>query len=220
MKPVNPCRQSRQYGLFDRLIMAVDGALKGLGERPATHVSSPAGDLPDPPLSAAEQRASAAMMRVNHTGEVCAQALYSAQSAWSTDPAVRLMLETAAAEEMAHLDWCASRLQELGSRPSRLNPAWFAGAYAIGTGFAALGDAWSMGFLDETERQVVDHLEEHLARLPRMDRRSRAILLEMQRDEARHSATAVRHGARALPLPLRLVMKGQAALMKAVAARI
>lgn len=220
MKPVNVHRHARQYGLFDRLIMAADGALKGLGKRPSSGMESPAGDLTEAAMSAAEQRESAAMMRVNHTGEVCAQALYSAQSAWSTDPAVRAMLDTAAAEEMAHLDWCAARLQELNSHPSRLDPIWFAGSYAIGTGFAALGDAWSMGFLDETERQVVDHLKDHLGRLPRTDRRSRAILLEMQRDEARHSASAVRHGARTLPLPVRLLMQGQAAVMKRIAARI
>jgi ubiquinone biosynthesis monooxygenase Coq7 len=220
MKPANPSRATRHYGLFDRLIMAVDGAVKGLGERPPTGVPSPADPLPDVPMSEADQRLSAAMMRVNHTGEVCAQALYSAQSAWATDPAVRAMLESAGAEELAHLDWCAGRLAELHSHPSRLDPCWFAGAYAIGTAFAAVGDDWSMGFLDETERQVVAHLEDHLGALPRSDRRSRAIVLQMQRDEARHSVTAVRHGARPLPLPLRLLMKGQAAVMKAVAARI
>jgi 3-demethoxyubiquinol 3-hydroxylase len=220
MKPANPSRATRHYGLFDRLIMAVDGALRGLGERSPTGAPSPADPLPDVPMSEADQRLSAAMMRVNHTGEVCAQALYSAQSAWSGDPAVRTMLEAAGAEELAHLDWCSGRLAELHSRPSRLDPLWFVGAYAIGTGFAVLGDDWSMGFLDETERQVVAHLDDHLSDLPRTDRRSRAIVAAMQRDEARHSATALRHGARALPLPLRLVMKGQAAVMKAVAARI
>lgn len=211
---------TRGYGLFDRVIMAADGLVRGLGERPPTGAANPAGDIPEVTLSEAERRASAALMRVNHTGEVCAQALYSAQAAWSTDPTVRTMLEAAGDEELAHLDWCAQRLDELGSHPSRLNGFWFTGAYAIGTAFAALGDAWSMGFLDETERQVVAHLDDHLERLPRGDRRSTAILRQMQRDEARHSANAVRHGARALPLPLRLMMKGQAALMKVVAARI
>lgn len=210
----------RAYRLFDRLIMAVDGLARG----PDTHApgddSNPAADLPDTPLSDTERRRSAALMRVNHTGEICAQALYAAQSAWTTDPAACTTLQAAGDEERAHLDWCATRLRELESHPSRLDAGWFAGAYAIGTAFAVCGDAWSMGFLDETERQVVAHLDDHLARLPRGDRRSAAILRQMQRDEARHAASAMRHGARALPLPLRLMMKGQAALMKAVAARI
>ena len=220
MKPPSPSAAVRDYDLFDRLIMAADGLLKGFGERPPTGVPNPAGDIPEAPLSDAERRLSAALMRVNHTGEVCAQALYCAQSAWTGDPAVRAMLEAAGDEELAHLDWCAERLAELDSHPSRLDPLWFVGAYTIGTGFAALGDAWSMGFLDETERQVVAHLEDHLGRLPRADRRSTAIVRQMQRDESRHSASAVRHGARALPLPLRLMMKGQAAVMKGIAARI
>ena len=220
MKPTQTCTGGRVYGLTDRLLMALDGALKGAAPRTRTGAHNPGVDVPLPELSPAERRSSAAMMRVNHTGEVCAQALYSAQAAWSTDPVVRGMLEHAAAEEAAHLAWCAERLEELDSRPSRLDPLWFAGAYAIGSGFAVLGDEWSMGFLDETERQVVDHLEDHLARLPRADRRSAAILRQMQRDEARHAANAVRHGARRLPLPARLLMKAQAAVMKFVAARI
>jgi len=220
MKAQPTFAEPRAYGPFDRLLMAVDGLVRGLGERPPGGSPNPAGEIPETPLSEAERRLSASLMRVNHTGEICAQALYSAQSAWSTDPAVSAMLETAGNEELAHLDWCAERLRELGSRPSRLDPFWYTGAYAIGTAFAALGDAWSMGFLDETERQVVAHLDEHLERLPRGDRRSTAILRQMQRDEARHSASAVRHGARSLPLPLRVMMKGQAAVMKAVAARI
>lgn len=220
MKSSSPSAAGRDYHPIDRLLMAADGLLRGLGPRAPTGVPNPAGDIPDVPLSPVERREAAALMRVNHTGEICAQALYSAQSAWSSDPAVRTMLEEAGNEELAHLDWCAERLRELDSQPSRLDPLWFAGAYAIGTAFAAVGDSWSMGFLDETERQVVAHLEDHLGRLPRGDRRSSAILRQMQRDEARHSASAVRHGARPLPLPLRLMMKGQAALMKAVAARI
>jgi ubiquinone biosynthesis monooxygenase Coq7 len=210
----------RAYGLTDRLIMALDGALKGASPHVRAGVHNPGVDVPDTRLPPAERRRSAAMMRVNHTGEVCAQALYSAQAVWSTEPGVRSMLEHAAAEETAHLLWCAERLAELDSHPSRLDPLWFAGAYTIGSSFAVLGDEWSMGFLDETERQVVEHLEDHLAHLPRADRRSAAILSQMQRDEARHAATAVRHGARRLPLPVRLAMKAQAAVMKFVAARI
>ncbi len=220
MKSEVASAKPRSYGLFDRLIMAVDGLARGLSGHPPTGAPNPAGDIPEAQLSAPERHLSAALMRVNHSGEICAQALYASQSAWSTDPAVRAMLDAAGHEELAHLDWCAARLRELDSHPSRLNPFWFTGAYAIGTAFAALGDAWSMGFLDETERQVVAHLDDHLARLPRGDRRSTAILRQMQRDEARHSASAVRQGARSLPLPMRLMMKGQAALMKAVAARI
>ena len=156
MKPTQTCTGGRVYGLTDRLLMALDGALKGAAPRTRTGAHNPGVDVPLPELSPAERRSSAAMMRVNHTGEVCAQALYRAQAAWSTDPVVRGMLEHAADEEAAHLAWCAERLEELDSRPSRLDPLWFGGAYAIGSGFAVLGDEWSMGFLDETERQVVD----------------------------------------------------------------
>ena len=220
MKLAQTSANGRAYGLADRLIMALDGALKGAAPHARTGAHNPGVDVPEARLPPAEQRRSAGMMRVNHTGEVCAQALYSAQAAWSTDPVVRAMLEQAAAEESAHLAWCAERLAELDSHPSRLDPLWFAGAYGIGSCFAVLGDEWSMGFLDETERQVVDHLEDHLARLPRDDQRSAAILRQMQRDEARHASNAVRHGARRLPLPVRLMMKAQAAVMKFVAARV
>ena len=220
MKSLPNAAEGRRYGLADRLVMAVDGALKGPAHHASTPVRNPASGLSDAGLDDADRRRAARLMRVNHTGEVCAQALYSAQSAWSTDPRVRNVLKHAAAEEAAHLDWCAARLEELDSRPSRLDGLWFLGAYAIGSGFAVLGDEWSMGFLDETERQVVDHLEDHLARLPPADQRSAAILRQMRHDEARHAATAVRHGARRLPLAVRLLMKGQAAVMKFVAARV
>lgn len=220
MKTPANAADGRRYGLADRLIMALDGALKGPAATAPAEARNPADGLPEGNLDAAERRRAARLMRVNHTGEICAQALYSAQAAWSSDPSVRDLLAHAATEEMAHLAWCAGRLHELDSHPSRLNGCWFLGAYAIGTGFAALGDDWSMGFLDETERQVVEHLEDHLARLPPADRRSAAILRRMRRDEARHAATAARHGARRLPLPVRLAMKGQAAVMKFVAARI
>ena len=210
----------RNYALADRAIMLLDallGASTALAARPDQ--PSPAGDLPEGIAAPADRAAAARLMRVNHTGEVCAQALYLGQAALAIDDDLVRLLENAALEEREHLDWCRQRLQELDSRPSLLDPAWFAGSFALGALAAATGDSRSLGFLEETERQVVQHLEEHLQRLPTADRRSRAILQRMRRDEARHAETAARAGASRLPLPVRLAMRAQAGVMKALAAR-
>ena len=171
-------------------------------------------------LDAAERRHAAGLMRVNHTGEVCAQALYSGQAAVARDPDVRAQLREATQEETDHLAWCAERLDELDSRPSLLNPLWYAGAYAIGVAAGLRGDGWNLGFVVETERQVEAHLAEHLERLPPGDGRSRAILEVMKADEARHADHALEAGARTLPPPIPQAMAAVSAVMKAVAYRI
>jgi len=175
---------------------------------------------PLPELDATDRRHAAGLMRVNHTGEICAQALYDGQAALARDPATRMHLEAAAAEETDHLAWCAERLHELDDRPSVFNPLWYAGSFAIGALAALVGDRWSLGFVVETERQVEAHLGEHMDRLPPADARSRAILATMQADEARHADNALARGGAKLPFPIPTLMRGASAVMKAVAYRL
>ena len=210
----------RNYRLGDRLIMALDGLLRAGAPRAPDAIASPGAAVVDSVLGAKAKAASARLMRVNHTGEICAQALYLAQASLARAETTRQVLEHAAREEHAHLQWCAERLTELEARPSRLNGIWFGGAYALGLVSAAAGDGVSLGFLEETEKQVVTHLDEHLGKLPVADRKSRAILLQMKRDEARHAARASSMGAQALPAPARGLMRLQALVMKTVASRI
>jgi len=205
---------------LDRLLVEAQRALgTTLGvaraERP-----NPAGRLRDPALDAEDVRHAAGLMRVNHTGEVCAQALYVGQAAVARDDATRAQLLAAAQEETDHLAWCADRLRELDSRPSLLNPLWYAGSYAIGVAAGLRGDGWNLGFVVETERQVEAHLDEHLASLPAGDARSRAILGTMKVDEARHADHAVAAGARLLPRPVAAAMAMASKVMKTVAYRI
>ena len=223
------------HDLRDRLVLAVDRWLLGrrfpgpdragdgppAGERAAAGAPwYPAdGVEPGPPDPRARRR-SARLMRVNHAGEVAAQALYLGQGVLARDPAVRRALDAAAVEECAHLDWCRRRLSELGARPSRLDPLWWAGSFAIGAAVGAAGDASSLGFVAETERQVVDHLARHLRRLPRDDHRSRAICRRMMDDERRHGARAVQAGGRRVPAPVRLMMRAAAGVMTTAAYRI
>ncbi len=171
-------------------------------------------------LSAAEKRLSGALMRVNHVGEVCAQALYQAQALTARTPALREQMAAAAREETDHLAWTEQRLRELGDRASWLNPLWYAGAFALGLAAGRAGDAWSLGFVVETERQVEQHLAGHLSRLPAGDAASRAIVAQMKDDEADHARTAERAGAATLPLPLRLAMRLAAKLMTTTAHRV
>ena len=200
-------------GGFQRALDTVAGA--AVAARP-----SPGEALPLPELDAQGRRHVAGLMRVNHTGEVCAQALYDGQAAFARDPATRAHLETAAAEETDHLAWCAGRLQELDDRPSLLNPLWYAGSFAIGAAAALAGDRWSLGFVVETERQVEAHLGEHMQRLPPSDLRSRAILEAMQIDEARHADNALARGGQKLPSPIPTLMRSASAVMKAIAYRV
>jgi ubiquinone biosynthesis monooxygenase Coq7 len=159
-------------------------------------------------------------MRVNHVGEVCAQALYQGQALTSRNPEQRRALEEAAREEEDHLAWSADRIDELGGRTSVLNPLWYAGALALGAAAGALGDRWNLGFLAETERQVEDHLQGHLSQLAPEDRKTRAVVAAMRDDEARHRATAVALGAAELPQPVKQGMRAMAKLMTTVAYRL
>ena len=208
----------RRFNALDHLIHQVDGALRALAlpNRTAAR-SSPAATVAEAPLEPAEKRHSAGLMRVNHTGEVCAQALYLGQAFVARDPALTTVLTDAAAEERDHLVWCAQRLVELDSHPSVLNPVWFAGSVAIAIATAAAGDAVSLGFVEETERQVCAHLDRHLERLSERDARSRAIVQVMREDEARHADTARASGARPLPPLVKRIMALEARVMTTLA---
>ena len=198
---------------IDRLIIGFDRALRTLCGPAVSLRPVPGGNLPNPELSAAEKRHAAALMRVNHSGEVCAQALYQGQALTARDTAARDTLERAAVEETEHLAWTAQRIDELGGRLSVLNPIFYAGSFAIGALSGLLGDKWNMGFLAETERQVEGHLDGHLDQLPVQDEKSRAIVAQMKVDEARHAQTARAHGAAELPEPVKQAMRISSRLM-------
>lgn len=171
-------------------------------------------------LSPAEQQLAGALMRVNHVGEVCAQALYNAQALATPDPVLRAQFDAAAAEEVDHLAWTEQRLKELGTRPSLLNPLWYAGAFAIGLAAGRMGERTSLGFVIETERQVEQHLQSHLDRLPAQDSASRAIVTQMRDDEARHAQDAESAGGVRPPAPVRWLMRAAAKVMTGTAHRI
>ena len=188
---------------LDHLIVAADEALRALAGVTPPSRPSPAGELAE----GDRPRVSAGFMRVNHTGEICAQALYNGQALFARHPNVRQALQTAAAEERDHLAWCRARLRELGSRPSLLDPAWYAASFGLGIISGLAGDRWSMGFLAETEAQVERHLEGHLERLPATDARSRAVVEQMREDENRHGRVGRGLGGRELPLPVKAAMR-------------
>jgi ubiquinone biosynthesis monooxygenase Coq7 len=196
----------------DQLLIAADEALRTLSGAQSAARPSPGQHEPGP-LSDEDRRLSAALMRVNHTGEICAQALYSGQALVARDVQVRAVLQTAGSEERDHLAWCRRRLDELNSRPSFLDPFWYAGSFAMGVASGLVGDRWSLGFLAETETQVERHLEGHLERLPAGDESSRAVLEQMREDENRHGAAGRAMGAAELPLPVRLAMKAASRVM-------
>jgi ubiquinone biosynthesis monooxygenase Coq7 len=198
---------------IDRLIIGFDRALRTLCGPAVSLRPVPGENLPNLELSAAEKRHAAALMRVNHSGEVCAQALYQGQALTARDDTVRKTLERAAAEETEHLAWTAQRIGELGGRVSVLNPFFYTGSFAIGALSGLLGDKWNMGFLAETERQVEGHLEGHLEQLPAQDEKSRAIVAQMKEDEARHADTALARGAAELPGPVKQAMRISSRLM-------
>lgn len=199
--------------MIDALIPEFDKALRAVFAAAPTRRPMPGADLPEGELSEAEKRHVAALMRVNHCGEICAQALYQGQALSSRDPAVKRELEMAAWEETEHLNWTERRIAELGGRKSLLNPLWYAGSLAIGAFAGKCGDAWSLGFLAETERQVEGHLESHMTILPAQDRKSWEVLEQMKADEMRHAETASHYGARDLPLPVRWAMRLSSKLM-------
>jgi ubiquinone biosynthesis monooxygenase Coq7 len=204
--------------LLDNCLSALDNALRTVSG--TAHASRPTPGMESvgaTSLSPNARRLSGALMRVNHVGEVCAQALYEAQALTARSDAVRQQMEHAAREETDHLAWTAQRLQALGDRPSLLNPLWYAGAFAIGLAAGRAGDRWSLGFLVETERQVEEHLASHLDRLPAEDETSRAIVAQMKADEGQHADAAVAAGGAPLPAPLRWFMRGAAKLMTTTA---
>jgi len=204
----------RDYSPADRLLLNVDQALRTLFGRPqVTERRNPAGELPDTELSDQQRDHIARLMRINHTGEVCAQGLYQGQAVTARDPAVRKSMERSAAEENDHLDWCEQRVEELGGRLSLLNPLWYAGSFAIGAAAGIAGDKWSLGFVAETERQVEGHLEDHLEQVPEQDRRTRAILEQMKADEIEHGQKAIDHGGTELPAPIRALMQATSKVM-------
>ena len=192
---------------FDTLIVAFDNGLRTVLATAHSARPVPGEDIADVELSAQERALAVALMRVNHTGEICAQALYQGQALTARNPAACAALEQAAAEETDHLAWTAQRVEELGGRLSVLNPLWYAGSFALGAGAGLLGDRWNLGFLAETERQVEGHLEGHLERLPPQDGKSRAIVEQMKIDEAGHASTAVEHGGAELPEVVKRIMK-------------
>ncbi len=211
---------TRLHSVIDLLLTETQHALETtLGDPPA-HRAYPAASTPEIALDEAERRHAAGLMRINHVGEVCAQALYSGQAAVAQNPETRAHLQEAAQEETDHLAWCAKRLRELDSRPSLLNPLWYSGSYAIGLLAGLRGDGWNLGFVVETERQVEAHLDEHLDILPPADLRSRAVLRVMKEDEARHADNAEHAGARLLPPPIPGVMRFASRFMKTVAYRL
>ena len=203
--------------MFDKLIVEFDKALRTVFAPAPTRRRMPGESLAEADMSEAERKHAAALMRVNHCGEVCAQALYQGQALTSRDPEVRQAMQYAAWQETEHLNWTSRRIDELGGHTSLLNPLWYGGSLAIGVLAGKFGDRWNLGFLAETERQVEIHLEQHLDRLPAQDQRSREIVEQMKADECAHAESAMEHGAADLPLPVKQVMKLSARLMTTTA---
>jgi len=192
---------------LDRLIVEFDKGLRTLFSQAHSARAYPDANLSEAPMDEAEKKNAAALMRVNHSGEICAQALYQGQALTARDPAVQQTLQRAALEETEHLAWTARRVQELGGHLSLLNPFWYTGSLAIGAVAGLLGDRWNLGFLAETERQVGHHLQSHLDRLPQQDEKSRAIVAQMHTDEVGHADMARSLGGAELPQPVQLAMK-------------
>ena len=197
----------RKLSALDRLIAQLDQALHTvLGPTPEAGRPSPETNQNDANLTAADRELAGRLMRINHAGEICAQALYQGQAVTAKLPEVRGKMEQAAQEENDHLAWTEKRIRDLGTHPSYLNPLWYAGSFAIGALAGILGDKWSLGFVAETEKQVVEHLSGHLQRLPSGDGKSRAILEQMREDEGRHATVAIESGAAELPQPVKRLM--------------
>ena len=198
---------------IDSLIVNFDRALRTLCARATSLRPLPGGGLEEARLDEHDKRNAAALMRVNHAGEICAQALYQGQAMTARNQAVRQALEHAAAQETEHLAWTGQRIDELGGRVSLLNPLLYAGSFTIGAISGLFGDKWNLGFLAETEKQVEGHLDDHLGRLPEEDRKSRAIVAQMKEDEAEHARSALAHGGAELPAPARQAMRAASRVM-------
>jgi len=207
--------------LIDRFIIEFDTALRSVVGGAHAHRPTPGSDTQSNALLGVKEREHAAgLMRVNHVGEVCAQALYQSQKLVARNPEIRQMLDHSGQEEMDHLAWCETRLQELGSHTSYLNPIWYAGSFAIGLAAGLAGDKWSLGFVAETEKQVENHLESHLQKLPVEDERSRAIVDQMRIDEIEHGQAAISAGGAALPEPIQKLMQAMSKVMTSTAYKI
>lgn len=221
MMRYNCAMHSRQLTPLDRLLAGLNDALRTVGAvagRPAR--SSPAADVDDTDLDTRQKAHAAGLMRVNHAGEVAAQALYRGHAIFVRDKNIEAQMQRAADEEFDHLAWCEQRIHELGEQPSRLSPLWYAGAFTIGAASGVLGDKWSLGFIAETERQVCAHLESHLERLPDNDAKSRAIVARMRDEEAAHGESAVDAGAAELPRAIVELMRATAKIMTTIAYRM
>jgi len=213
--------QKRQLTPLDRLLAGANNALRTIAApagRPAR--KNPAADITETDLSDKQKTHSAGLMRVNHAGEIAAQALYQGHAIVARDPNIEQQMQRAANEEFDHLAWCEQRLTELNSKPSVLSPIWYSGAFAIGAASGILGDKWSLGFIAETEKQVCAHLDSHLERLPDDDGKSRAIVKKMRDEEEEHGENAIQAGAAELPAPLQRLMRLTAKVMTNTAYRV
>ena len=204
----------RNLSFVDRLIVNFDQGLRTVfGQPQITERSNPAETIPETDLSENEKQLAARLMRINHTGEVCAQALYQGQALTAKTAAVHQSMQRAAQEENDHLEWCETRLKEFNDHKSFLNPFWYVGSFAIGAAAGIAGDKWSLGFVAETERQVSLHLQQHIRQLPPQDDRSRKILVQMNEDELHHRDTALQAGGVDLPVPVKITMTAISKLM-------
>lgn len=213
--------EDRQFSTLDRLLASVDSALRTINSGPTRPArENPAAAVEESDLTDDERAHAAGLMRVNHAGEIAAQGLYQGHAAVARDPVTEQQMKTAADEELDHLAWCEQRLDQLGAKPSVLRPLWYGGAFLMGAASGVLGDKWSLGFIEETERQVSEHLTGHLDQLPENDLRSRAIVTQMRDEEEEHGANARLAGAAALPLPVRETMRVVARIMTTTAYRV
>ena len=217
----NYTMNQREFNKTDEIMLNMDRVLRTLFGKPkTTNRSNPSINLKDIDLSNKEKDHIARLMRINHTGEVCAQALYQGQALTARDSETKLNMQKSADEENDHLQWCEQRIKELDGRPSLLNPIWYAGSLLIGLTAGAMGDKWSLGFVAETEKQVKDHLEKHINQLPEDDQRTAEILKQMIADEEEHGKKAIEHGGADLPKPFKLFMKLTSKIMTKAVYRI
>ncbi|MEM7359831.1 MAG: 2-polyprenyl-3-methyl-6-methoxy-1,4-benzoquinone monooxygenase [Pseudomonadota bacterium] len=207
---------------IDQMVSALDNGLRSTFAKPNAKRQSPADSCESDPIAENDElrQLSASLMRVNHVGEVCAQALYQGQALTSRSDEVRKKMQHAADEEIDHLNWCFERIEQLDGHTSYFNPIWYLGSFALGVGAGLAGDKWSLGFLAETEKQVVEHLNSHLHRLPKEDTVSRAVVAQMAEDEAKHAEMAIENGAAELPLPIKEMMRRTARIMTSVSEKI
>jgi len=211
-------KTKRDYSVVDNCLMSLDQGIRTLfGVPNGNHRPNPAAELPESPMTEEKRREVIGLMRVNHAGEVSAQALYLGQALTARSPLIKHKLQGSALEENDHLAWCGERIKELGGRVSLLNPVWYVGSFTLGAMAGAFGDAWSLGFLAETEYQVSRHLSKHLRRIPAEDLKTKKILQQMQIDEEKHATLAMTHGAKELPEPIKMGMQCLSQIMTRVA---